>query len=86
MNDLNHQLFTHSEIIAKLCSAVSDETAHILLDLARGLTSSPLGTGDGNVIYAQRLLETRLAGKTVIIAGSPEFQTLIARAAGRVMK
>ena len=81
INDLNHHLITHSETIAKICASVSDETAHVLLELARALTDSPLGYGDGNVIYAQRLLEKRLdvnRGKTVIVAGSTEFHKLIA--------
>ena len=60
MNKLNRQLLTHDQVIEKLCAQVSDETAHLLLELARSITDSPLGTGDGNVIHAQRLLEARL--------------------------
>lgn len=70
-----------SDAIDRICAQVSDDTAKLLLDIARGLTSSPLGTGDGNLIRAQRLLEARLAGKTVVIEGGAQFQRLIAECA-----
>jgi hypothetical protein len=76
MTEINRQLVALSPMIEKICAEVSDDTAKILLELARGLTGSPLGDGDGNIIHAQRLLEKRLA-KIVVVDGSPEFHRLI---------
>lgn len=80
VDELNQRALGADAAIDRVCEAVSLPTARILLDLARGLTDSPLGTGDGNLIRAQRILERRLgaAGKTVIVDGSAEFQRLIA--------
>ena len=53
-------MITHGAVIETICTKLSDKAARFMLEIAREMTSSPLGTGDGNVIYAQRLLEKRL--------------------------
>lgn len=84
VDDLNREKLSHEGALEKICAEVSDDTARVLLELARGLTGSPLGSGDGNVLRAQRLLEKRLAAppaaspKAVVIEGRPGFQSLIA--------
>ena len=62
IDELNRRaLPTHSDLMEKLCAALSPNAARLMLDLARDMTSSPLGSGDGNIIHAQRLLEERLS-------------------------
>lgn len=79
IDDINlRRLITHDELLEKLCAEVSDDTAGVILELARSITSSPLGSGDGYVAKAQALLEKREANKIVVIEGCPEFQKLIA--------
>lgn len=84
IDELNRQAVDAGTAMDRMCQSVSLPTAKILLDLARELTASPLGTGDGNVIRAQRILEQRLGqggnyspNKLIVVEGSAGFQRLI---------
>lgn len=60
IDQLNQRAIDGAAAMDEFCRRCSPEAARIMLELARGFTGSPLGTGDGNVIRAQRLLEERL--------------------------
>lgn len=77
-------------LIGDITAKVDDDTAAVILELARALTTSPIGVDDGYVAWARWLLEERCNAtnaknaknatnaKTVVIDGSPQFHEFIA--------
>lgn len=79
MSNLNAEIVG---LISHFCTAISDDTAATVLELARAIVQSPL-TDDGCVAYAQWVLQERCdhainaPAKTVVIDGCSAFRDQI---------